>query len=297
MNHNAQWLMLKAKPVSLLAERKPSRRHYWKAQRYHRLLKIHQTALRDTNRYLKGLNMDIEFGQHETMLAALRGGDHLKAVRQSRRFKYEVVVTIYADGAEDTSLVSFRRPQDFATRKAWRYFGIGAEVGDISYLIHGYIDVESTQEEFSQQLVSIMMGMGGLPISYRKEPCAPSDPLNEDDFWDIDGLGQPVFWDGDDDEFEGDFDGKAEAPEHILVYRAVEFTAEGIQVQHLDSEPEEPEFAEVCIPCHADGKIYGICCWIIGKPADEPALTAMLILKAVARELLFGPPGLVKLPQ
>jgi hypothetical protein len=295
-NHDVKWLMLRPYVPILRPGERLAERHFWKMKRYNRLLRIHAKALRTTNTYLKGKSMDTEFGQHETMLTAIRAGDHLKAVRQSRRFKHEVAVTIYADGAEDTSLVSFRRPQDFATRKAWRYFGIGAEVGDISYLIHGYIDVESTQEEFSQQLVSIMMGMGGLPISYRKEPCAPSDPLNEDDFWD-EALGQPVFWDSDNYEIEWDIEEEAEAQEAIMVYRAVEFTAEGIQVQHLDSEPEAPEFAEVCIPCHADGKIYGICCWIIGKPADEPAYTAMMILKSVASELLFSPPGLVKLPQ
>ncbi len=84
-------------------------------------------------------------------------------------------------------------------------------------------------------------------------------------------------------------------PTYIEVYRRVTFNEQGVKVEHLDAEDFESEWAEVNIPLHEDKTVYCVVCYIVGHPANQPAMVAMMMLNTIARELVHGVPGIVKL--
>lgn len=84
-------------------------------------------------------------------------------------------------------------------------------------------------------------------------------------------------------------------PEYIEVYRRITFHEQGVRVEHLNEEDEDSEWAEVNIPLHEDGTVYCVVCYIVGRPAHQPAVLAMMLLNPIARELVHGLPGIIKL--
>ncbi len=84
-------------------------------------------------------------------------------------------------------------------------------------------------------------------------------------------------------------------PAYIELYRRVTFNEQGVKVEHLDAEDFESEWAEVNIPLHEGKTVYCVVCYIVGHPANQPAVAAMVMLNTIARELVHGTPGIIRL--
>lgn len=128
---------------------------------------------------------------------------------------YPFVVTYYAKDANDEQpgLVIYSRPQDFATNPDWHYYQLTlqqTEPFEALFEAHVYADVafERSEDFEEDKLVEFVTWMirAGVPDhthEYVTVPAmSPSDPLDQDDFWDIETLGKPVY--ADDDEPDED---------------------------------------------------------------------------------------------
>lgn len=84
-------------------------------------------------------------------------------------------------------------------------------------------------------------------------------------------------------------------PEYIEVYRRITFHERGVKVEHLNEEDFTSEWAAVNISLHEDGTIYCVVCRIVGHPANQSATVATMMLNTIAKELVHGVPGIIKL--
>jgi hypothetical protein len=141
---------------------------------------------------------------HSTIKQALQPDEiaKLNRVRFERELipppNYDIAITIYereADGTDsENPLISFDRPQDFATRPnmQYQYFGVmttfktdGGEFM-VNYLVHLYWDGNRDSDSARELILS-----NPDILSYGEwTPTAPSDPLQMDDFWEEE-LGEP----------------------------------------------------------------------------------------------------------
>ena len=144
---------------------------------------------------------------HPSMKHALDDGAHVRAMRDSFNYTHEVALTLYGDvDNPETAMLSVGRPQGFAAFAHWQYFEMllyhhvtGREFAQL-YWVHLYIDVPTTLPEAVELVQQTLAGMGGLPISLGEEPAhlAPSDPVDEDEFWDPEVIGRNlVYFDED----------------------------------------------------------------------------------------------------
>jgi len=118
---------------------------------------------------------------------------------------YDIAIVLYErnpDGSvvdEGQGVVSFSRPQDFATDEHMQYcwFGVmrqheqDGQRYTTCWLVHLYWNGDR-DEESARALI-----LNNRPYAYGQwEPTAPSDPLLMDDFWDHDALGDPpnAYW-------------------------------------------------------------------------------------------------------
>lgn len=167
---------------------------------------------------------------HKTVKKAIKESAELERLRSGEEMMppphYDIALCLYErdeDGSDvENPLLSFSRPQDFATNPHMKYqrFGVmrhhekDGEEYSTCFLVHLYWDGSRGEDDACQVVLE-----HPTVLAYGQwQPTAPSDPLREDDFWDK-KLGQPPngFWDEDDYEDEGepsfkDFDNFARQP-------------------------------------------------------------------------------------
>lgn len=145
---------------------------------------------------------------HKTIKKAIQESAELERVREEMipPPHHDIALCLYErneDGSDtETPLLSYSRPQDFATNTDMKYQRFGAMTSRgkdgqeymTCWLVHLYWD-GSRDETSARELVlenSAAFGYG------QWIPTAPSDPLLEDDFWN-EALGEPPngYWNED----------------------------------------------------------------------------------------------------
>jgi hypothetical protein len=112
---------------------------------------------------------------------------------------YESVAALYAEGAEgdESAILEYARPQDFAVRETWSYSLHELTVGGAKFKLHLYVDIPMTEKQ--KQELALQIVTAGVPdyaaSPYGKPAMSPTDCLDEDDFWDSERLGEPNFCD------------------------------------------------------------------------------------------------------
>lgn len=137
---------------------------------------------------------------HKTIKKAIGQAAELARMREEMipPPHHDIALCLYErnkDGSDtETPLLSYSRPQDFATNPDMKYqrFGVtthhekDGEVYMTCWLVHLYWD-GSRDEDSAREVVlshSAAFGYG------QWQPTAPSDPLLEDDFWNAKELGR-----------------------------------------------------------------------------------------------------------
>jgi hypothetical protein len=141
----------------------------------------------------------------KSIAEALKDSEQLKEMRAGQPMppNYDIALCLYGrnnDGSDAENMVlSFSRPQDFATNEHMKYQVFAVMKGHEQdgkqfmsvFLVHLYWDSSHSEDAVREMILDTdAFGYGVW------EPTAPSDPLMEDDFWDH-ALGEPPngFWD------------------------------------------------------------------------------------------------------
>lgn len=167
-----------------------------------------------------------------TIKQALTQSEELQDLRTGETLipapNYDIALCLYErnpDGTdtEDPFLSIGFRPQDFATNPHMKYTRLAAmqeyesegKAYIVCFLIHLYWD-GSRDEDMMQELILNTPSV----LSYGQwQPTAPSDPINDDDYWDSEELGTPpngywedvIYGDGQENKFQP-FDNFARKP-------------------------------------------------------------------------------------
>lgn len=111
-------------------------------------------------------------------------------------YTHEVVVAFHLD--DHGGVVEHRRPQNFIYCTYYT-FNVPVNVRDdeyVVYWIHFYATREITKQKALIYLVQYIESQGGIPFTPFDIPAEmhPSDPLNSQDFWSFEELGDPTFF-------------------------------------------------------------------------------------------------------
>jgi hypothetical protein len=83
---------------------------------------------------------------------------------------------------ETPDWAEFSRPQDFAINP-WTYRRLSYEVGRRRYICHAYINVPTSPQEMLARFLPIALQMPLPTPGQPKRPMAPTDCLQDTDFW------------------------------------------------------------------------------------------------------------------